>query len=64
MPSGVTRRILTAKTRHRVATGPALARWVEVVNNYEIVMRCKVVCVGLDVYYSSASHVIIFSKQQ
>jgi len=37
---------------------------VEVVNDYEIVMRRKVVCVDLAFYYSSASNVIIFSKQQ
>jgi ABC-type transport system substrate-binding protein len=35
-----------------------------VVNDYEIVMRCKVVCVDLDFYYSSASNVMMFSKVQ
>jgi peptide/nickel transport system substrate-binding protein len=37
---------------------------VEVVNDHEIVMHCKVVCVDLDFYYSSASSFIIFSKAQ
>jgi peptide/nickel transport system substrate-binding protein len=37
---------------------------IEVVNDHEIVMRCKVVCLDLLFYYSSASSVIIFSKAQ
>ena len=37
---------------------------VEVVNDHEIVMHCKVVCVDLDFYYSSASNVMMFSKAQ
>jgi peptide/nickel transport system substrate-binding protein len=37
---------------------------VEVVNDHEIIMHCKVVCVDLDFYYSSASSFIIFSKAQ
>jgi len=37
---------------------------VEVVNDHEIVMHCKVVCVDLDFYYSSASSFIMFSKAQ
>jgi peptide/nickel transport system substrate-binding protein len=37
---------------------------VEVVNDYEIVMRCKVVCADLDFYYSEASNVMMFSKAQ
>ena len=37
---------------------------VEVINDHEIVMHCKVVCLDLQFYYSSASSVIIFSKAQ
>jgi peptide/nickel transport system substrate-binding protein len=37
---------------------------VEVVNDHEVVMRCKVVCADLDFYYSSASNVMMFSKAQ
>ena len=37
---------------------------VEVVNDHEIVMHCKVVCLDLLFYYSSASTVVIFSKAQ
>ena len=37
---------------------------VEVINDYEIVMRCKVVCADLDFYYSEASNVMMFSKKQ
>ena len=34
------------------------------VNDHEIVMHCKVVCLDLHFYYSSASSVIMFSKAQ
>ena len=37
---------------------------VEVVNDHEIVMHCKVVCADLEFYYSEASNVMIFSKAQ
>src|SRR2546425_9937295 len=37
---------------------------VEVVNDHEIVMHCKVVCLDLLFYYSSASTVIMLSKAQ
>jgi ABC-type transport system substrate-binding protein len=37
---------------------------VEVVNDHEIVMHCKVVCLDLLFYYSSASTVVMFSKAQ
>ena len=37
---------------------------VEVINSHEIVMHCKVVCLDLQFYYSSASSMIIFSKAQ
>jgi ABC-type transport system substrate-binding protein len=37
---------------------------VEVVNDHEIVMHCKVVCLDVPFYYSSASNVMIFSKAQ
>src|SRR5919109_1140504 len=45
-------------------TGICLIERVEVVNDHEIVMRCKVVCADLDFYYSSASNVMMFSKKQ
>jgi ABC-type transport system substrate-binding protein len=44
--------------------GICMVNNIEVVNDYEIVMRCKVVCVDLDFYYSSASNVMMFSKVQ
>jgi peptide/nickel transport system substrate-binding protein len=44
--------------------GICMVERVEVVNDYEIVMHCKVVCVDLDFYYSSASNVMMFSKKQ
>jgi peptide/nickel transport system substrate-binding protein len=37
---------------------------IEVRNDHELVMRCRVVCLDLPFYYSSASNVIIFSKAQ
>src|SRR3989475_3393090 len=37
---------------------------VEVVNDHEIVVHCKVVCLDLLFYYSSASTVVMFSKAQ
>jgi peptide/nickel transport system substrate-binding protein len=37
---------------------------VEVVNDYEVVMHCQVVCLDWPFYYSSASTVVIFSKAQ
>jgi ABC-type transport system substrate-binding protein len=45
-------------------TGMCAVERVEVLNDYEIVMHCKVVCFDLDFYYSSASSVMIFSKAQ
>jgi ABC-type transport system substrate-binding protein len=44
--------------------GICMVERVEVVNPYEVVMHCKVVCVDLDFYYSSASNVMMFSKAQ
>ena len=37
---------------------------IEVVNPHEITMHCKVVCLDMPFYYSSASNVMIFSKKQ
>ncbi len=37
---------------------------VEVINDYEIIMHCKVVCLDLLFYYSSASNMPMFSKAQ
>jgi peptide/nickel transport system substrate-binding protein len=37
---------------------------IEVVNDYDIIMHCKVACLDMPFYYSSASNVMIFSKKQ
>ncbi len=37
---------------------------IEVVNDYEIVMRCKIPCLDMPFYYSSAADIMIFSKAQ
>ena len=37
---------------------------IEVVNDHEIVMRCKVPCLDMPFYSSSAANVMIFSKAQ
>jgi ABC-type transport system substrate-binding protein len=37
---------------------------IEVISPHELVMYCKVVCLDLQFYYSSASSMIIFSKAQ
>jgi ABC-type transport system substrate-binding protein len=37
---------------------------IEAVNDHEIVMHCKVVCLDPQFYYSSASNVMMFSKAQ
>src|SRR5712691_5811357 len=37
---------------------------IEVVNNHEIIMHCKVVCLDMPFYYSSAANVMLFSKAQ
>ena len=37
---------------------------IEVVNAHEITFHCKVVCLDMPFYYSSASNVMIFSKKQ
>jgi peptide/nickel transport system substrate-binding protein len=37
---------------------------IEVVNDHEIVMYCKVPCLDMPFYYSSAANVMIFSKAQ
>ena len=37
---------------------------IEVINDHELTMRCKVACLDVPFYYSSASNVMIFSKQQ
>jgi ABC-type transport system substrate-binding protein len=44
--------------------GICLVERIEVVNDHEIVMHCKMVCADLDFYYSSASTVVMFSKAQ
>ena len=37
---------------------------IEVINEHEIIMRCRVACLDLPFYYSSAANVMMFSKQQ
>lgn len=37
---------------------------IDVVNDYDIVMHCKLVCLDMPFYYSEASNVMIFSKAQ
>jgi peptide/nickel transport system substrate-binding protein len=37
---------------------------IEMVNAHEITMHCKVVCLDMPFYYSSASNAMIFSKKQ
>jgi peptide/nickel transport system substrate-binding protein len=37
---------------------------MEVINDHEIVMHCKVVCLDMQFYYSSAATFVIFSKAQ
>jgi ABC-type transport system substrate-binding protein len=37
---------------------------IEVINAHEIIMRCRVACLDLPFYYSSAANVMMFSKQQ
>jgi len=44
--------------------GMCAVQRIEVVNDHEVVMQCKVVCLDLLFYYSSASSMIIFSKAQ
>jgi peptide/nickel transport system substrate-binding protein len=44
--------------------GMCAVQRIEVANDYEVVMYCKVVCLDLLFYYSSASSMIIFSKAQ
>jgi ABC-type transport system substrate-binding protein len=44
--------------------GMCAVQRVEVINDHEVVMHCKVVCLDLLFYYSSASSMIMFSKAQ
>ena len=44
--------------------GMCAVQRVEVISDHEVVMHCKVVCLDLLFYYSSASSMIIFSKAQ
>jgi peptide/nickel transport system substrate-binding protein len=45
-------------------TGICAVERIEVVNDHELVMHCKVVCLDTLFYYSSAANVMIFSKAQ
>src|SRR2546427_12400816 len=44
--------------------GMCMVNRIEVINDYEIVMHCKVVCMDVLFYYSSASNMPMFSKAQ
>jgi ABC-type transport system substrate-binding protein len=44
--------------------GMCMVNRVEVINDHEIVMHCKVVCLDVLFYYSSASNMPMFSKAQ
>jgi ABC-type transport system substrate-binding protein len=44
--------------------GMCAVQKIEVINPHELVMYCKVVCLDLQFYYSSASSMIMFSKAQ
>jgi ABC-type transport system substrate-binding protein len=44
--------------------GMCAVQRIEVISDHEIVMHCKVVCLDLQFYYSSASSMIMFSKAQ
>jgi ABC-type transport system substrate-binding protein len=44
--------------------GMCAVQRIEVVNDHEIVMHCRTVCLDLQFYYSSASSMIMFSKAQ
>ena len=44
--------------------GMCMVNRVEVINDYEIVLHCKVVCLDVLFYYSSASNMPMFSKAQ
>jgi ABC-type transport system substrate-binding protein len=45
-------------------TGICAVARIEVVNEYEIVLHCKLACLDIPFYYSSASNVMILSKAQ
>ena len=45
-------------------TGICAVERIEVVNDHELVMHCKTVCLDTLFYYSEASNVMIFSKAQ
>ncbi len=44
--------------------GMCMVNRIEVINDHEIVMHCKVVCLDVLFYYSSASNMPMFSKAQ
>jgi ABC-type transport system substrate-binding protein len=44
--------------------GMCMVNRIEVINDYELVMHCTVVCLDVLFYYSSASNMPIFSKAQ
>ena len=66
MPCGVTINIPAAKILHPLPTDQASVRSssIEVVNDHEVVMHCKNVCLDMPFYYSSAANVMMFSKAQ
>jgi ABC-type transport system substrate-binding protein len=44
--------------------GICLVNKVEVVNDHEVIMRCKSPCLDFEFYYSEAANVVMFSKAQ
>jgi peptide/nickel transport system substrate-binding protein len=44
--------------------GICMVNRVEVVNDHEVIMRCKTPCLDFEFYYSEAANVMIFSKAQ
>jgi peptide/nickel transport system substrate-binding protein len=44
--------------------GMCMVNRIEVINDHEIIMHCKVVCLDVLFYYSSASNMPMFSKAQ
>jgi ABC-type transport system substrate-binding protein len=44
--------------------GICMVNKVEVVNDHEVIMRCKTPCLDFEFYYSEAANVVMFSKAQ
>jgi hypothetical protein len=66
MPYGATRNTRVVKIHPYASSqaGICQVERMEVINDHEIVMHCKVVCLDMQFYYSSAATFVIFSKAQ